>query len=39
MITKQDEGFNFKFVKNYDVEEIENYIKDFSAEWYYDTTR
>lgn len=39
MITKQDEGFNFKFVKNYDVEDIENYIKDFSAEWYYDTTR
>ncbi len=39
MITKQSEDFNFKFVKNYEVNSIINYIKDFNGEWYYDTTR
>ena len=39
MITKEDEDFNFKFVKNYEINNIIDYIKNFNAEWYYDTTR
>jgi aspartyl/asparaginyl beta-hydroxylase (cupin superfamily) len=39
MITKENEDFNFKFIKSYEIDNIFNHVKKFSNEWYYNTSR
>lgn len=39
MITKEKEGFNFKFIKKYEIDKIHDYVDRFTDEWYYDTSR
>ena len=39
MITKENEDFNFKFIEFCEIEDIHDYVKKFSNEWYYNTSR